>query len=74
MNRNKKFVIASLLVVNEIKSELEPIKRPHPPELQIAPFVGWVEAIDRRVGFRTSTQPTQFAAIQRLPAYGRNPT
>lgn len=33
-------------------------------EYQIEPFVGWVEANPRNVGFCTSTQPTS------LPQYG----
>ncbi len=50
------------------------MKRLHTPEFQMEPFVGWVEARPSNVGLRTLTQPSQIAAIQRLPAYGRNPT
>ena len=44
------------------------------PVIQMKPRVGWVEAKPDNAGFRTSIQPTQIAATQRLPAYGRNPT
>jgi hypothetical protein len=43
-------------------------------ELQIIPFVDWVEAKPSLAGFRTATQPTDITAMQLLSRVGRNPT
>ena len=58
--RMSKDGIASL---SHFFTQLQPIKSQRSPDLDMEPFVGWVEANWSHVWFRSSTQPTRLAAI-----------